>query len=146
MELLDIYQDLLSTQVQVPEPAESAAAEFEEQANDRTLVHSLVTRLNEHSPPEPGTSQSHAMSVDSEWPFTRCRQTVSRLAAIIQGPDTATEHPDPPSLDPSPSESEVVRRTLPSPLEWAAFVRECVSTLEVNMAYANFFFLSDSRG
>jgi hypothetical protein len=98
MELLDIYQDLLSTQVQAPESVESAVDEFEEQANDRTLVHSLISRLNEHSPPEPGTSQSHAMSVDSQGPITRYRQTVSRLAAILQDPDTTTEYTLHPSL------------------------------------------------
>jgi len=125
MELLDIYQDLLGTQVPAPEPVQSTVDDFEEQANDRTLVHSLISRLDEHSPPEPGTSRSHAMGVDSQAALTRYRRTVSRLSAIIQDPDTTMKHPDP-----SPSESEGVRQTLPSPLEWAAFIRECVSTLQ----------------
>jgi len=125
MELLDIYQDILGTQAPVPEPVESAVDEFEEQANDRALVHSLISRLDEHSPPEPGTSQAHAMDVDSQGPVTRYRRTVSRLAAIIQDPDATMERPDP-----SPSESKGLRPILPSPLEWAAFIRECVSTLQ----------------
>jgi len=124
MELLDIYQDLLSTQVQAPESVESAADEFEAQANDRTLVHSLLSRLNEHSPPEPGTSQSHAMGIGSQGSVTRYRQTVSRLAAILQDPDITTEHPDP-----SSPESKTIQRILPLLPEWAAFIRECVSGL-----------------
>ena len=126
MELLDIYQDLLGTQAPTPESGESAVDEFEEQANDRTFVHSLVSRLDEHSP---GTSQSHAMGVDSQGPVTRFRQTVSRLAAIFQDLDTSMEHPDLPPL-----ESKGIQRILPSPLEWAAFIRECVSTLRAETA------------
>lgn len=138
MELLDIYQDLLSTQVQAPEMMEPAADELEEQANDRALVHSLISRLNENSPPEPGTSQSHATDVDPQGPVTRYRQTVSRLAAILQGSDTTTEHPDASSSVPS-SESKAVQQVLPSPLEWAAFVRECVSTLRHESACPDHF-------
>lgn len=125
MELLDIYQDLLGTHVPAPDPVESAVDEFEEQANDRTLVHSLISRLDEHPPPEPGTSQSHAMGVDSQEAVTRYRRTISRLEAIIQDPDTKIEHPHP-----SPSTSKVEQQTLPSPLEWAALIRECVGTLQ----------------
>lgn len=126
MQLLDIYQDLLSTNFQTPGSVESATDELEEQANDQKLLHSLVNRLNDHLPPEPGTSQSHTMDTSLQDPATRYRQTVFQLAAILQDPDTATEHPDP-----SPSPGRVKRQILPSPLEWAAFIRECVSTLEV---------------
>lgn len=126
MELLDIYQDLLGTQAQTPGLVESTTNEFEEQANDQTLVHSLTSRLNNHSPPEPGTSQSHTMSIDLQGPVTHYRQTVSQLAAILQDSDTMTEHPDP-----SPSVGKVKQQILPSPLEWAAFIRECVSALQV---------------
>jgi len=125
MELLDIYQDLLGTQAPAPEPVESTVDVFEEQANDRILVHSLISRLHKHSPQEPGTSQSHAMSLCSQGPVTRYQRTVSRLEAIIQAPGTTMEHPNP-----SPSESKGVQQVLPSPLEWAAFIRECVSTLQ----------------
>jgi len=124
MELLDIYKDLLDTKAQTPGSAESTTNEFGEQANDQTLVHSLISRLNKHSPPEPGTSQSHTMGVDLQGPVTDYRQIVSQLAAILQDPDTVTEHPDP-----SPSVGEVKQQILPSPLEWAAFIRECVSAL-----------------
>ena len=130
MELLDIYQDLLSTEVQGPEPVESATNGIKEKRNDRGLVHSLISRLNEHSPPEPGTSQSHATGIDSQGPVNRYRKTVSRLAAILQDSNAATELPGPSSSIPSPSESNAVQRILPSPLEWAAFIRECVSTLD----------------
>jgi len=130
MELLDIYQDLLSTEVQAPESAESAANGIREKTNDRKLVHSLISRLNEHSPPEPGTSQSHATGVDLQGSVTRYRNTVSRLTAILQDSNTTAEFPDPSSSNPSPSECNVIQRILPSPLEWTAFVRECVSTLE----------------
>jgi hypothetical protein len=134
IELLDIYQDLLSTQAQATGSVESATDEFEERANDRALVHSLISRLNEHSPPEPGTSQSHATGADSQEPVTRHRQTVSRLAAMLQDPDTTTEHPDPPSSVPSPSENKAIQRTILSPLEWAAFIRECVSRSQDEIA------------
>ena len=125
MELLDIYQDLLGTKASAPESVESAVDELEEQTNDRTSVYSLISRLDEHSPQEPGTSQSHAMGVDLQGPVTRYRQTVSRLTAILQDPNVTMER-----LDPSPSGNEGVQQILPSPLEWAAFIRECVSTLQ----------------
>ena len=128
MELLDIYQDLLSTQVQTPELVETATDEFKEQAKDKTLVHSLISRLNEHLPLEPGTSQSHTIGIDLQEPPTRYRKTVSQLAAILQDSDTATEHSDPPS-----SVGKMKQQILPSPLEWAAFIRECVSTFQVEI-------------
>ena len=134
MELLDIYQDLLGTQVPAPEPVESAVDEFEEQANDRKLVASLISRLDGNSPPEPGTSQYHAMGVGSQEPITRYRRIVSRLAAIIQDPDITVEHPDP-----SPSKSKGAQRSLPSPSEWTAFVRECVSTSYNESPLTDFF-------
>ena len=140
MELLDIYQDLLGTQVSAPESAETAVDQLEEQAKDRTLVFSLIRRLYEHSPPEPGTSQSHAMDVDSQGPITRYRQTVSRLTAIFQDPDATVEHPDH-----SPSESKGAQRIPPSPLEWAAFIRECVSTLQGESARTDFVFLDPRK-
>ena len=61
------------------------------------------------------------MDLDSRGLVTRYRRTVSRLAATLQDPDTLTERPH-------PSSSESKTTTLPSPLEWAAFIRECVST------------------
>ena len=128
MQLLDIYQDLLSTRVQAPEPVESAADKFGEQANDRALVHSFISRLNEHSPPEPGTSQSHAMDVGSQEPVTNCRQAVSRLAAAFQDQDTTMEHPDHSSSNPSPLKRKTMQPILPSSLERAAITRECVGT------------------
>jgi hypothetical protein len=125
MELLDIYQDLLNTQVQTPEPVESATDEFEE-ANDRKLVHSLINRLNGHLPPEPGTSQSHTLGIDLQQSATGYRHAVSQLAVVLQDPDTVTVHPDP-----SPPVGGMKHQILPSPLEWAALIRECVSTLQV---------------
>lgn len=123
MELLNVYQDLLSTQIQAPESTGSTADEFKERADDGTLVNSLKTRLNEHSPPEPGTSESHAMGIDSQGSVTRYRRIVSQLAAILQELDT--EHPDP-----SSSITKANHRILPSPVEWVALIRECVSSFQ----------------
>ncbi|KAF9649559.1 hypothetical protein BDM02DRAFT_3186192 [Thelephora ganbajun] len=135
MELLDIYQDLLSTQIQAPESTESAADTFEEQADDRALVHSLISRVNEHAPSEPGTSQLHATCVDSQGPVSRYRQTISRLTAILQGPGITAGHPDPsPSV---PSGRNAMQQVLPSPPERAAFIRECIRVNERESAVAS---------
>ena len=123
-ELLDIYQDLLSTQTQAPEPVESATNKFGGRMNDQTLVDSLIGRLDKRSPSEPGTSQSHVMDVDSQEPVARYRKVVSQLVTVLQDPDAATER-----HDPSSSENEAKQQILPSPLEWTALIRECVSTL-----------------
>jgi hypothetical protein len=123
MELLDIYQDLLDTQVRTHQSAESVTDEFEEQENDRTSVHSLIKRLDKHSPPEPGTSKSHADGLDLRGPDSRYRRAVSQLAAVLEDMDTTMENPDP------SSSLEMNHRILPSPLEWASFIRECVSPL-----------------
>lgn len=126
-ELLDIYQDILNTQVQVPDPTASVADEFEERTNDRTSVYSLIKRLDEHGPPEPGTSHSHASGVDLRGPMVRYRRAISQLAAMFgdKDNDTMTERPDP-----SSSQNAKERQILPSLLEWTALIRECVSTLD----------------
>lgn len=121
MELLDIYRDLLNAQAQIPESVGSAADEFEEQERDRTSVHAFVQRLNEHSPPKPGTSKSHA-GVDLRGPISRCQGAVSQLAAMIEDMDTTMENPDHP-----PSQFKADQQILPPPSEWASFIRECVS-------------------
>ncbi|KAF9784662.1 hypothetical protein BJ322DRAFT_1021370 [Thelephora terrestris] len=121
MELLDIYQDLLNTQVRTHQSAESVTDEFEEQENDRTSVHSLIKRLDKHSPPEPGTSKSHADGLDLRGPDSRYRRVVSQLAAVLEDMNTTMENPDP-----SSSQLEMNHRILPSPLEWASLVRECI--------------------
>ena len=115
IELLGIYKDLLSTQVQTPELMESAKNESKAQFDDQTLVHSLVCQLNKHSPLEPGTSQSHTIDVESQKSVTPYRQTVSRLAAVLQDQDNVTD--------------KAKQQILPSPLEWAALIRQCVSVL-----------------
>ena len=121
MELLDIYQDILSTQVQTLGPVAPASNEFEEGVNDRASVRSLFNRLDAHSPPEPGTSQSHAIGADFRGPVSRYQLAISQVAAILEG-NSVTEH-----LDPSSSQN-TTKPILPSPLELAALVRECVST------------------
>lgn len=124
MELLDVYRDILNTQAQSPEPTTSVPDEFEVGKNDRTLVHSLIKRLDEHSPPETGTSQSHAIGVDLRGPVARCRRALSQVAAMIEYNDTTAENPFP-----SVSQNVVKQQVLPSPLEWVALIRECVSSL-----------------
>lgn len=124
MELLDIYQNILSTQVQTPEPTTAVADEFEQKGNTRTLVHSLIKRLDGHSPPDPGTSQSHTVGVDSEGPIAHYRRALSRVAALLEHKDTTTEYPEP-----SSSQNVAKQRTLPSPPEWVALILECVSIL-----------------
>jgi len=123
MELLDVYQDLLSTQVQAPKSTGSTADEFEERVNDRKLLHSLISRLDEHSPPEPG--DPHAVEIDWQDLAIRYRKPVSQLAAILQNSDAMTEYPDP-----SSSTTKTKQQILPSPLEWEALIRECVSSLQ----------------
>lgn len=134
-ELLDVYQDLLNTQVQTPEPAASVVDEFEEGTNDRTSVHSLIKRLNEHLPPEPETSQSHKIGVHLREPMARYRWAISRVAALLEYKDIKTEHPDP-----SCSQNMAKQKMLPSPPEWAALIRECVSTLDDETSVHRFRF------
>ena len=123
IELLSIYKDLLGIQVQTPKLMESAKNESKAQIDDQTLVHSLVCRLDKHSPLEPGTSQSHTMNVDSQKPVTCYRQTVSRLAAVLQDPDNVADSA------PSPLTDKAKQQILPSPREWTALIRQCVSVL-----------------
>lgn len=134
MELLDIYQDLLNTQVQAPPPVEPSADEFEEQEDDRTSVHSLIERLNEYLPPEPGTSQSHAVGVDLQGDAVNYRRAVSQLATILEDTEPTVENPAP-----SSPQLRAGRQVLPSLLEWAALIRECVSVLPQNNPFADFF-------
>ena len=124
MELLDIYQDILNIQAQAPGPVAPVADEFEERTNDRTSVHSLLDRLDANLPPEPGTSQSHAIGADLRGTMSRYQRAVSRVAVILEGKDNATGHPDPPS-----PQNTTNQQILLSPPELAALVRECVSTL-----------------
>lgn len=125
MELLDIYQDLLTAHIQTPKSVEPAADELPDRANDRTLVQSLMERLMEHSPPEPGTSQSHATGAGLQESNAHYRRAVSQFAAVLENTHAAMQH-----HGPSSSQSAAEQQTLPSPLEWAAFTRECVSTLQ----------------
>lgn len=135
MELLGIYQDLLDAQVQTPEPAVSVADELEERSSDRASVHSLIEQLDGSSPPEPGTSQSHIIGVGSRGPIAHYRRALSQVAVMLEGMDAAAEY-----LDPSPSKNMVKQQMLPSPSEWAALTRECVSTLDCESLVDRFRF------
>jgi hypothetical protein len=128
-ELLEIYQDLLDTQIQTYEPAESSIETFGERENERVSVR-LINRLDKFSPQEPGTSQSHATSADFQGSITRCRRVVSQLTAILEDKGIAREN-----SSPSPSQHEVKQQALPSVLEWTAFIRECVSTSPLNSSF-----------